>query len=121
LGAPVLRADSDCQAVVIREQEANIIFFKKLVHEMIHFKSYNAVQITASANPQIREYRMGLLVHDRDGHVEYFRGLNEAVTEEITKEVVQATRHPLCEGIWNKPKSWRLAIHGQQLHSGNIF
>lgn len=90
--------DSECQAIVLREQEANIIFFKKIVHEMIHFKSYNAVQVTSAAHPEVREYRVGLLVHARDGYAQYFNNLNEAVTEEITKDILATVDHPLLVG-----------------------
>jgi hypothetical protein len=90
--------DSECQAIALREQEANIIFFKKIVHEMIHFKSYNAVQVISATNPDVREYRVGLVVHARDGHAQYFNNLNEAVTEEITKEILATVKHPLLGG-----------------------
>ena len=30
------------QAVAIREQYANVVFMEKIVHEMLHFKSYNS-------------------------------------------------------------------------------
>lgn len=65
---------------------------------MVHFKSYNAVQVTSAANPEVREYRVGLVVHARDGHAQYFNNLNEAVTEEITKEIIETVEHPLLQG-----------------------
>jgi hypothetical protein len=89
--------DSECQAIVLREQGANIVFFKKIVHEMIHFKSYNAVQVTLSENPEITEYRVGLVVETRDGRAQYFNNLNEAVTEEIAKQIVERVEHPLLQ------------------------
>ena len=89
--------DSECQAIALREQKANIIFFKKIIHEMIHFKSYNAIQVTSAVHPEVREYRVGLLVHARDGRSLYFNNLNEAVTEEITKEILATVEHPLLE------------------------
>jgi hypothetical protein len=90
--------DSECQAIALREQEANMIFFKKIVREMIHFKAYNAVQVTSAAHPEVREYRVGLFVHARDGQGQYFNNLNEAVTEEITKEILATVEHPLLSG-----------------------
>jgi hypothetical protein len=90
--------DSECQAIAVREQDANMIFFKKIVHEMIHFKSYNAVQVTSAANPEVSEYRVGLVIHARDGRAQYFNNLNEAVTEEITKEILATVEHPLLDG-----------------------
>lgn len=60
----------------------------KMIHEMLHFKSYNALQITSGESPELREYRVGLTVHTRDGKNMYFVNLNEAITEEITKALV---------------------------------
>jgi len=80
--------NSMLQGIVVREQPARIVFMKKIFHEMLHFKSYNAVQVTTGENPELDEYRVGLTVHTRDGKKMYFANLNEAVTEEITKRFV---------------------------------
>ena len=77
--------NSMLQGVAAREQPAKIVFMKKIFHEMLHFKSYNALQITRGENPELDEYRVGLTVHTRDGKRMYFMNLNEAVTEEMTK------------------------------------
>ena len=77
--------DSIFQAVVMREQPARIIFAKKVLHEMIHFKSYGAWQVTKGEKPELDMYRIGLAVYTRDGEKGYFKNLNEALTEEITK------------------------------------
>lgn len=76
------------QAVAVREQPANIVFMKKIFHEMIHFKSYNALQVKTGENSELDEYRVGLTVHTRDGEKIYFVNLNEAITEEMTKRFV---------------------------------
>ena len=76
------------QAVALLEQPASIVFMKKVVHEMLHFKSYNALQITAGDDSEINEYRVGLTVSTRDGDSMYFRNFYEAVTEEITKNII---------------------------------
>ena len=78
--------DSMLQGVAAREQPAQIVFMKKTFHEMLHFKSYNALQITSGENPELEEYRVGLTAHTRDGKKIYFTNLNEAVTEEMTKK-----------------------------------
>lgn len=78
--------NSMMQGIAIREQSAKIVFMKKIFHEMLHFKSYNALQITSGENPEFDEYRVGLTVHTRDGKKMYFTNLNEAVTEEMTKK-----------------------------------
>ena len=76
------------QGVAMREEHSNIAFSQKTVHEMLHFKSYNALQVIGSEHPQMDDYRVGLTVNTRDGKVRYFTNLNEAVTEEMTKEIV---------------------------------
>jgi hypothetical protein len=73
------------QAVALREQSASIVFMKKVVHEMLHFKSYNALQVMGN---DIGEYRVGLTVSTRDGKDMYFRNCNEAVVEEITRNIL---------------------------------
>ena len=77
--------NSMLQGIAVREQPAKIVFMKKVFHEMLHFKSYNSLQVSTSENPEIDEYRVGLTVHTRDGRMMYFVNLNEAVTEEMTK------------------------------------
>jgi hypothetical protein len=78
---------SSRQAVATREQPANIVFMEKVAHELLHFKSYGALQVPVDQN-KVGEYRLGLIVHARDGKTEYFRNLNEAVTEELTKRLL---------------------------------
>jgi len=73
------------QGVAIREKLSNISFMKTILHEMLHFKSYNSLQMTSGENPELNEYRLGLTVSTRDGKDLYFMNLNEAVTEELTK------------------------------------
>lgn len=89
---------SSLQGVVSREQEANLVSLEKILHEMVHFKSYASSQVTKSQEAELREYRLGLVVHARDGRSQYFRNLNEAVTEEITMELMgKVLHHPLFE------------------------
>jgi hypothetical protein len=73
------------QAMALREQSAGVVFMKKVVHEMLHFKSYNALQVMDN---DIGEYRVGLTVSTRDGENMYFRNFNEAVVEEMTKNIL---------------------------------
>ncbi|MFA7192196.1 MAG: hypothetical protein WC089_02780 [Candidatus Paceibacterota bacterium] len=80
--------NSGMQGVVMRENFSNLAFTAKVFHEMLHFKSYNALQITNVEKPELSEYRLGLTVQTRDGDKIYFTNLNEAVTEEITKRTV---------------------------------
>lgn len=77
--------NSMLQGVAMREKLSNTAFAKTVFHEMLHFKSYNAAQITSGENPELDEYRLGLTVRTRDGKKMYFVNLNEAITEEMTK------------------------------------
>lgn len=88
--------NSMLQAIAMREQPAKLVLVKKVFHEMLHFKSYQALQVTSPANPVLSEYRLGLTAQARDGERIYFGSLNEAVTEEITKEfLATVVSHPL--------------------------
>ncbi|MBP9716112.1 MAG: hypothetical protein KBD48_02910 [Candidatus Pacebacteria bacterium] len=80
--------NSGMQGVVMRENFSNLAFTAKVFHEMLHFKSYSALQVTNKENPELIEYRIGLTVQTRDGEKIYFTNLNEAVTEEMTKRTV---------------------------------
>jgi len=80
--------NSMLQGIAAREQPAKMAFMKKIFHEMLHFKSYNALQVTMADNPEVDEYRVGLTVHTRNGKTMYFANLNEAVTEEMTRRHV---------------------------------
>ena len=45
--------NSMLQGVAMREKLSNIAFMKTAFHEMLHFKSYNAAQITMEENPEL--------------------------------------------------------------------
>lgn len=82
------------QAVFIMDnsdmnKSKKVYFFKRIIHEILHFKSYNALQtINTGAKDLLDEYRMGLIVKSRKGDVVYFSNFNEAVTEEMTKRII---------------------------------
>lgn len=86
------------QAIVICEAPASIAFMNKTLHEMIHMKSYNALQVTTGKDSKLDVYRMGLGVKTRDGGYLYLNDLNEAVTEEIGIRLLGKLReHPLIK------------------------
>lgn len=86
------------QAVIAREAPSKIAFLKKIYHEMLHFKSYNALQMITDEKSELDTYRTGLTVTTRDGSQTYFTNLNEAVTEEMTKRFTsQLFGNPLFE------------------------
>lgn len=73
------------QAIVVPEKSSHLVFGKTVFHELLHFKSYAALQKTKELEPEVMGYRSGLSVISRDGNEVYFSRLNEAVTEEIVK------------------------------------
>lgn len=76
------------QSICVKSTESKLIFLEKVTHEIIHFKSYSALQITNTEEPRVDGYRLGLSIISRDGKTTYFEKLDEAVTEELTKKVV---------------------------------
>ncbi len=84
------------ERVVMREGVSKMAFMKTLFHELVHFKSYNAVQVTTGKDRESMEYRTGLSTITRDGKKEHLLNLNEAVTEELTKRyVLKLFEHPM--------------------------
>lgn len=83
------------QGVVIRDKNRSKV--KKLsaiIHEMLHFKSYNALQGLNNKEDktqpkELYTYRIGLMGFSRDGKQKYFSELNEAITEELSKRTMR--------------------------------
>jgi len=83
------------QHIVIRDSESEqlrsskLVFSEKLLHEMIHFKSYNSVK-TLENYPAFGSYRIGLNTYTRaDAADSYFNHLNDAVVEELTIQIME--------------------------------
>ncbi|MFA6565619.1 MAG: hypothetical protein WCT48_02655 [Candidatus Paceibacterota bacterium] len=96
----------ELQQILLRERERNIHFLDTAFHEAVHFKSYNAIQQLADCD-ETANYRHGLRIWPRstrskekpeplpDGQ-SYFQDLNEAVTEELTRQYIMTqTENPL--------------------------
>ncbi len=83
------------QAVFMVEQPANIVLFEKMIHELIHLKSYNAIQVVQGTEKSIGDYRMGMEVTSRDARRWYFKLLNEAVTEKLTMAIFSQSMNNL--------------------------
>ena len=79
--------NSELQGVVMEDHHSRLVLTARMLHEMLHFKSYNALQVTKEADPKLKAYRVGLTVVTRKGNEIYFRSLNEAVTEEMAKRL----------------------------------
>jgi hypothetical protein len=74
---------------MIREQQSNMAFLMIAMHELLHFKSYNALQVVLEGKGKIGVYRSGLRVQSRDGKTLYLNGIDEAVTEELSQRLIQ--------------------------------
>ncbi len=80
--------NSQLQGIALKDkQESRMEFLATVTHELLHFKSYNALQLAKSKKSEIMPYRLGLEVFSRDGKERYFTELNEAMTEELTKRI----------------------------------
>jgi hypothetical protein len=88
LGNAGARYSSGLQASIMREEKRKLVFMEKVFHEMLHFKSYNSLQITTGEKPTLKDYRTGLTMKTRNGEDIYFTNLNEAVTEELLKRYI---------------------------------
>lgn len=88
--------EPELQRIMMREQPSNIIFLMISVHELIHFKSYNAIQVIQEGHGQLGVYRLGLRIKSRDDNTLYLDSFNEAVTEELSQRIIQKfSGHPL--------------------------
>ncbi|MSU54784.1 MAG: hypothetical protein EXS48_03080 [Candidatus Staskawiczbacteria bacterium] len=114
---------SNVQGIALREKPSNITFMKTVFHEMLHFKSYGALQMTNEENPELDEYRMGLTVRTRDGKIMYFKNLNEAITEEMTaKYARQLLNNPLfTKDIEQTEKITRENPYATSVSGGTLF
>jgi len=89
------------QHIGICGSEINLIFAERCLHEMIHFKSYAALQVQEGQNckkedEEVSLYRLGLEAYKRRGEEVYFNNLNEGLTEELTRKFISSLKeHPL--------------------------
>ncbi len=90
------------QLIFILKTFSKVEFAAILFHEMIHFKSYNALQINPAKDSnvdyeyRISDYRVGLATHSRDGNKLFLNNMNEAVTAELERRYIrELTQHPL--------------------------
>lgn len=78
------------QGVAMQEDvDSRVSMLATVVHEMLHFKSYNALQVASGEESRMHQsYRVGFMTFSRDGKEKYFTELNEAITEELSKRLV---------------------------------
>ena len=97
------------QGIAVMENKSNLATFNRVLHEMIHFKSYNTLQILElkeNIKTKVQKYRVGLTMLSRkDDKKSYFTNINEAVTEMLTMELMKKNiSNPLFEKDLNKTK-----------------
>lgn len=110
------------QSIFVCEKSSYIAFAKIVFHEMTHFKSYTAVQITQEEQPRFQAYRLGLTVQTRDGQKEYFRNINEAITEELTKRFInESLENSLFVEEVNKTRDVKERYPHTRTSSGEIL
>jgi len=72
------------QLVFVKKNNSDLIFAMRLFHELIHFKSYQAIQITNQKTIEL--YRLGLIANSHNRKDRYFQNMNEAITEKLSKQ-----------------------------------
>lgn len=70
-------------------KKGRLNFYKTLLHEIIHYYSFNAIMATQH-NHSINNYRSGYTGknHTDDDLHEHFRGFNEVLVEKILKDIL---------------------------------
>ncbi len=86
------------QFIVLSEERkkklnnSNLVFAEDVLHEMMHFKSYNSIQ--KSNSDSYFGYRSGLRISKKNNiRGAYFGNLDEAVVEELTMEVINNSKN----------------------------
>ena len=82
--------------VLIEKPSDKVNFSLKIFHELMHAKSFTAIQVTHGGikkESRIIPYRVGFSVTSRDGNKIYFEDVNEAIvgilTERFFKEYIE--------------------------------
>lgn len=85
------------QFLAIREKKVSgreypkIVFAKNLIHEMIHFKTFNSVKGTDDFL-DVKPYKEGLKTFLIREEQSFFEDLNEAVVEKLTIEILEKVK-----------------------------
>jgi len=76
------------QNVIVRQGGSLLEFADYVCHELIHFKSHGALQVTTEGEIDF-QYRSGFKSASRDGKKSYFRHIDEGLTEMISKQLIE--------------------------------
>lgn len=80
------------QSILVRNSGNKLSFAHYLSHEIIHLKSHGTVQVIRENSESFDldfGYRSGFKMKSRDGKREFFHKIDEALTEELSKEITQ--------------------------------
>jgi hypothetical protein len=85
--------DNTRQTIIMREYSQKIVLASEFFHELMHFKSFNGIELKEG---KLEEYRSGLKTRTRPEGVTVLRALNEATISELQKRFVATLNtHPL--------------------------
>ncbi|MBN9483134.1 MAG: hypothetical protein BGO70_01055 [Bacteroidetes bacterium 43-93] len=80
---------STLKSILIDRNPSDTAFSLTLFHELMHLKSYTALQVLPSTEEdaaQVRPYRNGIAVVSRDGKTTYLNNLEEAIIGYATEQ-----------------------------------
>jgi hypothetical protein len=92
-------------------------FVISIFHEMIHFLSYQVVQMTLEEKSRIKMYRTGFTLGDRTGAHTYFANLDEAIVEELTKRFLNTVAERLDARLRQEKKEIQDFVESGELDS----
>lgn len=91
LGSTGAIFNSETQQIAIKETESRLQLAHEAFHEYMHLKSFGSLQVTGDS--LLGPYRAGLTTIDRNNDKEFFRLINEALTEELTMSFINQIKH----------------------------
>lgn len=102
------------RSIIIEKGNSDLQFSIILFHELMHLKSYTALQVISSEkHNELRPYRSGISVVGKDGSTQYLMDIEEAVvgllTSEFYNEILKTKPALFLEDI-NKINAGSLAI-----------
>lgn len=80
------------QGIVLRDLPQKMVLANTVFHEMLHFKSFNGIELVDDV---MEEQRSGIRTHTRPERQDALRGINEAVIEELSKRFTLSLQEPL--------------------------
>ncbi len=72
------------QKVIVEKNESDVDLATVLAHELFHFKAYKSAKITKEGD--IKSYRSGIAVSDREKEVEYLVEIEEAIIAKVVRK-----------------------------------